>query len=393
MLTKDASAIHSMRSGGATGRLMLDVDFSLALHNRTGKYFTGRDILSDVADLVGNVRYWRVACQSAPQGFGAKLLGRALATEIDARLASDLCDRGLPAYRAPRPVLHLDPFTVLFHRLSSRDFVLCHDLGPLSHPKLFSPNVERLYRAAFKKIAGVGPRMAFVSSASQRAFHACVDGQFADSRVIYPAVRTGVERQGNRTPAPGVESPFLLTVGNIGDRKNQLRSIKAFARSGLADRKVQYVICGGREPGYDAVLALAQTPGVRLLNYVSDEELNWLYEQAAGFVLPSLLEGFGSPVAEAIFRGLTPLVTRDSVLQEVAGEGALLVDPYDEAEMADAMVQLVGMAAEEKSRRRALLTQSASRFSRDRFKQAWRQFLLQGLGSEQETPRMVWSPG
>jgi len=392
MLAKDQwrQPTSSHREGHGS---KLDVDFSLALHNRTGKYFVGRDILADIGDRVEAVRYWRLASRSTPRGLGAKLLGRAMAAEIDVRWKSRLCDSALPSFQARRPVLHLDPFTVLFHRLGPRDFVLCHDLGPLSHPHLFPPGIEGLYRAAYAKIAQAGPHMAFVSRASQKAFHDLAPGRFAASRVIYPAVRAGLGGNDEQTAVAGVGRSFLLTVGNVGERKNQRRCIQAFARSGLAARGVQYVICGGREPGYEAVAALAQTPGVRLLNYVSDQELNWLYAHAAGFVLPSLLEGFGSPVAEAIFRGLAPLVSRDSVLEEVAGSGGLSADPQDEAEMADAMVRLIAMPADERERRQTLLLQSAGRFTRERFARAWRAFLLDGLGEGEGMSEAVWALG
>jgi glycosyltransferase involved in cell wall biosynthesis len=269
----------------------------------------------------------------------------------------------------------MDPYTCVLHRLAARDLVLCHDVGPLTHGDLFDAAVVAAYRKIYAEIAAARPHMVFVSRASQSAFHALFGEAFASSRVIYPALRAEVTA-GPSAPAPGVWAPFLLTVGSVGARKNQARAIEAFARSGLAAQGVQYVLCGAREPGYEAAAALAQqTPGVRLLAYVSDAELNWLYAHAAGFVLPSRLEGFGIPVAEAVARGLIPIVSEGGVLHEVAGEGALSVDPLDIPQIAAAMRTLVDMPAEQAAHRRERLMGSLGRFSQAEFTRAWRDAL------------------
>jgi glycosyltransferase involved in cell wall biosynthesis len=363
--------VDRLRRGGARGD-RIEIEFSLALHEKTGKYFIGRDVGVVAADRVQSHLIWRLPLNTVPNGLAAKVIGRLLSLEVNARVRSASFDRLVPRQRRARPVLHMDPYTVLLHQLSADDIVLCHDVGPLTHPDLFDPKVVRAYRKAYREINSVGPHMVFVSHASRSAFHALFDGAFASSRVIYPTLRTEMI-DGPQEPAPGVTMPFLLTVGSVGARKNQRRAIEAFARSGLAAKGVQYVLCGGREPGYEEVEALAaQTPGVRLFGYVADPVLNWLYGNARGFVLPSLLEGFGVPVAEAVARGLTPMVSVDSVLHEVAGDGALLVDPEDTLQIAAAMGTLIAMPEAEATARRASMALSLSRFSAETFAQSWR---------------------
>ena len=186
----------------------------------------------------------------------------------------------------------------------------------------------------------------------------------------------------------GLDGPFLLTVGSIGDRKNQHRCIRAFERSGLARRGVRYVLCGGQEPGFEAVAELAgQTDGVVLMPYVADAELAWLYAQARGFVLASLLEGFGIPLSEAISHGVVPMVSVDSVLHEVAGDGALLVDPQSEEEIAAAMIRLVELDDAERARRLALLRAAIGRFSMATFPVAWRDALARMLAQNEAERR------
>jgi glycosyltransferase involved in cell wall biosynthesis len=357
------------------GRGRIDVEYSVALHDKTGKYFIARDVCAANRTFIDRNLFWRVAAGRTPRGLFAKVIGRLLALEVEARVASPAFDRLAPRADRRRPVLHMDPLTVLLHRLSARDIVLCHDVGPLTHPELFHAKVAAFYDKAYGEIAAVGPSMVFVSVASQTAFHALYRGPFADSRVIYPAIRAEVRGGEQRAPSQ-ISAPFLLTVGSIGARKNQHRAIEAFARSGLSRRGFGYVLCGSREAGAEAVVdAASRTEGVTLLDYVTDQELNWLYANADGFVLPSLLEGFGVPVAEAISQGLIPIVSADSVLHEVAGDGAILVDPNDPGQIADAMRQLVAMSAAERFGRRAASARALARFSSEAFDRGWREVI------------------
>lgn len=358
----------------------MDIEFSLALHNRTGKYFIGRDIIEDQASLIGAIYYWRRSALKTPTGLSAKLLGRMLVVEHWLRRSAVL--GGPLLLRSRLPMLHLDPATVCHAALSPADMVLCHDLGPLTHPELFTTGVSDLYVRAYERIRLAKPRMIFVSRASQSAFEKLC-GALPSMQVIYPPIRAEMTARA-MSPVAGVVKPFLLTVGSLGRRKNQAAAIRAFARSGLAAQGYDYVLCGAHEPGSGDIKALASaTPGVKLLSYVSDGELAWLYSHAAGFVLPSLLEGFGVPVAEAIAHGLLPVVTAGSVLEEVAGEGALTVDPSDDASIARAMQELVTMTVEERSVRGAKLAASVARFTRERFREEWGAAISESPGQEQ----------
>lgn len=288
-----------------------DVDFSLAMHNRTGKFFIGRDLLECASDLLGKVYYWRLPADKPPQGIWAKIVCRIQGMQIRANASGGLlgCQfRPNPA----RPLLHLEPYTVLGVRLRKKDAVIVHDVGPITHPELFERRLHLAYQRIFTEIDKVGPHLIFVSEASQREFERVFPNcRPASSRVLYPAIRTDVISHSQQSVAT-VQKPYLLTTGSLGDRKNQVRSIAAFERSGLAERGVSYVLCGPNEPGHEAVVAAAaRTKGVKLLSYVSDGELAWLYANASGFVLASLLEGFGIPLAEAIDHNVIPLVTAE----------------------------------------------------------------------------------
>lgn len=136
--------------------------------------------------------------------------------------------------------------------------------------------------------------------------------------------------------------PYFVNIGGRNDNKNQARLLEAFARVAKNDPNVQLFFAG---PWHDSDLAwlrasrdrLGLGERVRHLGYVSEDDLPSLYGNALAFVFPSLEEGFGLPVLEAMASG-TPVITSNrSSLPEVAGEAALLVDPLSVAALAEAM--------------------------------------------------------
>lgn len=129
-----------------------------------------------------------------------------------------------------------------------------------------------------------------------------------------------------------VDSGFMLFVGSLEPRKNLSRLIEAFAGlpSGLQG-KHQLVIAGGMGWGAVDVLGMVKRLGianrVRVLGSVNDQLLSTLYRHARCLAMPSLYEGFGLPVLEALSQGTPALIASGSSLPEVAGDAGLVVDP------------------------------------------------------------------
>ncbi|MCB2191666.1 MAG: glycosyltransferase family 4 protein [Deltaproteobacteria bacterium] len=167
----------------------------------------------------------------------------------------------------------------------------------------------------------------------------------------------------------GLEKPYLLFVGTLEPRKNLVRLLSAYER----------LVAGGQED-FDLVLAggtgwkagpieeaLSHSPvreRVRRLGYVPGPDLPALYQGAWALVYPSLYEGFGLPVLEALACG-TPVVTSDAAsLPEVGGEAALYLDPENVGQLTDALIRITG----EPGLRAALAAKAleqASRFSQE----------------------------
>lgn len=350
------------------------LDFSLGIVNRTGAYYLARDLFNALPDHFAEVRFWRLLTRQGPEGLTRKVIARLMMIELE-RL------RDSPNWRWPEgsspqlPKLFLDPLYVLRSRLKPQDIVQCLDVGPISHPDLFHPSVTSLYTDAYRKISQVGPGMVFISDASQSEFRALYGDRFRFMQTVALYARQDLH-VGAVEPLPGVKPPFLLTVGALELRKNYPRVIEAYRESGLRERGVQYVFCGARGEGADQIEALAATtPGVKQLGYVTDPQLRWLYANAAGFVLPSLLEGFGLPIIEAAQRGLVPVVSAGGAQQEAIGPAGLFVDPLSVESIRQGMLDVVALPQAEKTRRLTLATKRASELTFDRYVRGWERVL------------------
>jgi glycosyltransferase involved in cell wall biosynthesis len=348
-------------------RLLLDC--SLSLINRTGAHYVAEDLVSAFGTK-GTVRRWRLLRRELPTGITRKICGRLMLQEIT-RLGTSA------RFLWPEPKtkkltrLFLDPLYVTRSRLESSDVVLCHDIGPLTHPELYDNGTVTAYQKAYTKVAEVRPGVVFVSNTSRLAFENRLGTEFRFLRAIPLYVRNG-SVTGQTEPIPGIERPYFLTVGALETRKNQRVAIEAFERYGFAKRGVGYILCGARGAGAEEIEArAARTPGVKILGYVSDAQLRWLYQEASAFVLPSLLEGFGMPALEAALRGLIPVVSRDSALTEAVNGAAIPVDPHSISEIGEAMESVLALDERKQDALRNVLMAHAQEATRERFLAEW----------------------
>jgi glycosyltransferase involved in cell wall biosynthesis len=142
-----------------------------------------------------------------------------------------------------------------------------------------------------------------------------------------------------------VGRPYIFSIGTVQPRKNYARLIEALAALGPDFADYQLVIAGGRgwldSPIYRAVSDFGLADRVHFIGFARDGDLPALYSAATCLAYPSLYEGFGFPVLEAMACG-TPVITSNcSSIPEVAGDAALLVDPYDVGAIADALRRLL----------------------------------------------------
>jgi glycosyltransferase involved in cell wall biosynthesis len=223
-----------------------------------------------------------------------------------------------------------------------------HDLAFRHYPDAYPAAGRRYHERSARIVADEAARVLVPSEATARDLAELygVDR----GRVTITPLGVEVPSEPDRAGAEGllrdlgVRGPFLLAVGTLEPRKNLPRLLAAFGETAgeLPDHwlvVVGPVGWGPRlRPTWDSVR-------VKLAGRVDDATLHALYQAADGLAYPSLYEGFGLPVLEAMAHG-TPVLTSDrSSLPEVAGDAALLVDPLDRAAIAAGLVRLAGDGA------------------------------------------------
>jgi len=187
---------------------------------------------------------------------------------------------------------------------------------------------------------------------------------------IYPGVD---DRFFNAAPAQRGK-PYFLYVGTIEPRKNIGTLLDAWAALPDSVRgEYELVVAGPEGWGVAGTMARlrAGAPGVRYLGYVPEEDLPALTAGAAALVYPSVYEGFGLPVAQAMAAGVPVVTSNVSSMPEVAGDAALLIDPQSAAELAAAM-ELLALSP---SLRAGLASRGRKRAGRFRWEECARRSL------------------
>ena len=224
-----------------------------------------------------------------------------------------------------------------------------HDLIPLKVPGLTSIRLRLSTRLALLAGAGYARNVIAVSESTGRDIvewmprlaakvHVVPSGVSSSFRPLAPAEVAGCARL-------EAYSPFMLCVGNRYPHKNQAAAVDALALLREQGIEMRLVVAGGHDtPFWESVLRRAKTRGVADavvdLGRVSDDELRCLYAVCTAFVFPSLYEGFGFPVLEAMACGAPVVASDRSSIPEVVGDAGFLLDPRDSAGIATAVRRL-----------------------------------------------------
>src|SRR5436190_2412251 len=212
-----------------------------------------------------------------------------------------------PTYRGPlRPALPL--------------VVTVHDLAVFRHPEAFNRWTRTYSPRVVPRVLAAARRVIAVSEFTRRELVELLHVPDEKIRVVPNAVEDDFTREG-----PAAAGEYVLAVGTLEPRKNLARLVEAARRTGVELRVVGAAGWGGVE---------VEGNGVRWLGEVSDAELAQLYRGARCVAYPSVYEGFGIPVLEAMACGAPVVTSRGTAMEEIADGAAVLVDPSDPAELA-----------------------------------------------------------
>ncbi len=254
-----------------------------------------------------------------------------------------------------RPALYHSPYYLMAYRPGLPAVVTMHDLIPLLYPGYFSLRERLLFRlTTWMALRCVGQVIAVSSQTKndlQRYFH------LPDERIAVIPEAPGPLFRPSKAPALAatrrrynLPARYVLYFGSNKPHKNLVRLVDAWATVAGRDPDVSagrcpLVIGGHWDARYpearDRAEALELGQRVRFIGPVAEEVLPALYGGATLFVFPSLYEGFGLPLLEAMACGTPVVCSNRSSLPEVVGDAALLVDPVDVAALADALLRLL----------------------------------------------------
>src|ERR1051326_7426031 len=338
--------------------------------------------------LTGNEVYVR-SLLSALAGLNQK-------SEIVAYVSADSAAQYLPASTrtppvAPTPFLRLGFDLAMRVRQDRPDLlhvqytaplacpvpvvVSVHDVSFLEHPEYFTRDRAWQLQFTVRRTVKRAARILTGSEFSRSSILKVYGDLEEDKVVVVPNAAASEFRPVSRDSAAAavrerlsIGAPFVLSVGDLQPRKNQIGLIKAFARLVNAYPQLkQNLVLAGKETWFaDQVHKAARDSGVsdriQFFGFVSDDDLLQLYNACDLFVFPSFYEGFGLPALEAMACGRAVACSRSSALPEVAGGAGLLLAPHSPEEVVRALAdQLLDRGLRVRTERLGL--QRAAHFS------------------------------
>jgi glycosyltransferase involved in cell wall biosynthesis len=330
----DATSIPRQMAGAGVYTYNLIRALAAIDHENEYVVFTKSDAFDDLSRDEPLFRTVRVSTRSRP----ARLLWEQLALPVHLRR------RRIDVLHSPH---HTTPLVVA----GCRRVITFHDLTFFLLADRYPRSRVLYFRTVSRATARVADALICPSQAVRddivRILHVPPEKVRAIAEAAGPEFqpikdKAALERLRTRLALP---KRFILSVGSLEPGKNRAALIKAFA--GLRKRGLgqKLVVAGQRAWKYEADLALAGELGIEgdvlFTGYVPPEEMPALYNAAELFVFPSLYEGFGLPVIEAMACGVPVVASNLSAIPEVAGEAALLVDPRDVEQLCDAMERLL----------------------------------------------------
>jgi glycosyltransferase involved in cell wall biosynthesis len=222
--------------------------------------------------------------------------------------------------------------------------VTMHDIAPLAMPEILDNAIKRTYAGMLiRRAAKQATEILCVSEFTARELRERLSISPNKITVTYPGLDAGwPETTISHVESDGI--PYILYVGNVKPNKNLGLLLRAFAR--VREEIPHRLVLAGKIRGFGtedlAVIQQAKAMGnrVRFTDEISDTELISLYAGARALCLPSLYEGFGLPLLEAMKLGCPVLCSTAGALPEVAGEAALYFDPRDDAGLARRLLQV-----------------------------------------------------
>jgi glycosyltransferase involved in cell wall biosynthesis len=341
-----------------------------------GRHLTGnevyvRSLLNALAAQDSDCEFVAyVSADDACRFLSSRIQTRRVATNPFLRLGFDLAMR----VRGDRPdLLHVQYTAPIGCAVPV--VVSVHDVSFLEHPEYFKRDRAWQLQWTVKRTVARAAKILTGSEFSRSAILRVYGDLDEDKVVAVPNAAASEFRPISREAAStavrerfSIATPYILSVGDLQPRKNQIGLIRAFERLVRAQPQLKHkLVLAGKETWFaDRVHQAARDSGVadriQFVGFVSDSDLLQLYNGCDVFVFPSFYEGFGLPVLEAMACGRAVVCSNTSSLPEVVDGAALLFDPYAVDEIVRAIADLL-LDSELRARMERLGLQRAAHFS------------------------------
>ena len=209
-----------------------------------------------------------------------------------------------------------------------------HDLVPVHFPKLVHPRTYRLHTAKLRNAVRTCDLIFANSQFTADDLHRQLGFPRERIHVAYPGIDPRFTPDG---PRAGSDYPYLLAVATLEPRKNLEALVDAFRVVRRAHAGLRLAVVGAEPPAGGPRASSLEAEGVSMLGFVSDDELARLYRGAEAFVYPSIFEGFGMPIVEAMASRTPVVASNHPSLDEASGGIALRTEPSDASAFAAAI--------------------------------------------------------
>jgi glycosyltransferase involved in cell wall biosynthesis len=273
------------------------------------------------------------------------------------KIYTGLLKIGLPLpynFLTGRADLYFFPNFIRFPITLGKSVVVVHDLTFLKYPEVIEGKNLNFLKKFLPKSLAKADRVVVISQSTKEDLKKYFKIEDKKISVIYPSLPEELRKTPSLKAVAGFKKKnglreYILFVGTLEPRKNIARLIEAVELVSEKFPEIQLVLVGRTGWGWPELLRRMERsslgPRLKMLGYLEEEELALVYAGAKVFALPSLYEGFGLPVLEAFHYGVPVVTSGVSSLPEVAGDGAVLVDPQSVGEIAVALERVWGNTA------------------------------------------------
>ena len=284
------------------------------------------------------------------------------------------------------------------YRVNGKTIITVYDMVSERYPETMDQRNRQLLKKYLAQSCRQADRIATISAFSKREIIAClgipeekifvapcgIDNDLFRP-IIDPKERTKVSQF--LRSSWGITEPYLLYLGTLEPRKNVITALTAFENVADEYPNLRFVLAGGKGWQFDETLKRIESSPYRsriiLTGYVSEHEKVYLYSMCTAFLFPSLYEGFGLPVAEAMSCGAPVVCSNAGSLPEITSDVAILCDPKDSSEFAHSIRSILDnpLLAEDKRQKGR---EMASQMTWDRAAAAYFEVLIENDGKRSD---------